>query len=185
MRFLMQYLFRPRSVGAIAPSSRFLARKMVAGVNFTQAKCIVEFGPGTGVFTQELINQRQEYTTIIAIERNAAFCEILRKRYANMANVHIINGSADKIGEYLKEYGFEKACFIVSGLPFASLPQTLSQNILTQAQLFLHEQGRFITFQYSLIRKAVIASFFPQISIVREWRNLPPAYVLYCQNLLR
>ncbi|MCL2188354.1 MAG: methyltransferase [Defluviitaleaceae bacterium] len=181
LRFIWQYITRPRSVGAIAPSSRFLARKMVQGVDFTQAKCIVEFGPGTGVFTRELIARRQEGTVIIAIERNADFCEILRKQFADIANLHIINGSADQVQAYLAERGFSHACYIVSGLPFASLPRELSEAILTQARVSLREGGQFITFQYTLLRKDLIARFFSSIEVKRELRNLPPAYVLRCK----
>jgi phospholipid N-methyltransferase len=154
---------------------------MVAGIDFSQAKCIVEFGPGTGVFTRELLQKRRADTIIIAIERNADFCEMLRKEFAGIKNLFIINGSADQVGAYLLERGFSYACCIVSGLPFASLPRELSESILTQARAFLHEKGQFITFQYTLLRKDLIAQFFPRIKITRELRNLPPAFVLECK----
>ena len=47
----------PRLVGAVAPSSRFLARKMLEGLDLKSGMRIVEFGPGTGSFTGELFHR--------------------------------------------------------------------------------------------------------------------------------
>lgn len=55
--FLFQYIVNPRTVGAILPSSRFLGDKMVKRINFAKAKYIIEYGPGTGVFTEELLEK--------------------------------------------------------------------------------------------------------------------------------
>jgi phospholipid N-methyltransferase len=54
--FLSEYLKSPRTVGAVAPSSNKLAEKMVCDLDYENAKCIVEYGPGTGVFTDKLVN---------------------------------------------------------------------------------------------------------------------------------
>ena len=53
--FLSQYITNPRSIGAVLPSSKFLADKMVESIDFKKAKYIVEYGPGTGVFTNKLL----------------------------------------------------------------------------------------------------------------------------------
>ncbi len=49
--FLLEYIKNPSKVGAIAPSSRYLADGMIQSIDFNSAECIVEYGPGTGVFT--------------------------------------------------------------------------------------------------------------------------------------
>ncbi|MCL2603209.1 MAG: methyltransferase [Defluviitaleaceae bacterium] len=179
-KFVKLYLSKPRSVGAIAPSSRFLARKMVAPIDFGRARCIVEFGPGTGVFTEQILKRRNAETFVMIIERNKDFCETLHRRYATVPNLRIVNGSAEKIGTYLSEQGIPHADYIVSGLPFASLPKEVSEGILTQACKHLRGEGRFITFQYTLLKKDLIARHFGTVQITREVRNLPPAYVLSC-----
>ena len=53
--FLLQYITHPRTVGAIIPSSKNLSRKMIANIDFNKCKCIVELGPGTGVFTERIL----------------------------------------------------------------------------------------------------------------------------------
>jgi len=181
LSFILQYATAPRSVGAVAPSSRYLARKMIHAIDFETAQCIVEFGPGTGVFTQEILRQRRLGTVVIIIERNADFCAQLRKKFADEQELHIIEGMAEQIGEYLHSMGFSHADYIVSGLPFTTLPAETGNAILTQAKNHLYKEGRFITFQYSLLRKSQINRHFHSIEVTREWRNLPPAYVLSCR----
>ena len=48
--FLHEFIKHPKHTGAIAPSSKILARKMVDVIDFHRAKCIVELGPGTGFY---------------------------------------------------------------------------------------------------------------------------------------
>lgn len=174
----MQYITNPRTTGAVLPSSRYLARKMVENINFDAARCIVEYGPGTGVFTKKIIAARLENTALILIERNKQFCNMLKEKYENQPNLHIINDSAENTGKHLLECGFEQADFIISGLPFASLPQEISENILAQTRDFLSPNGCFITFQYTLFKKKIFLQHFSKIKLKREIRNIPPAYVL-------
>lgn len=77
--FFNQYIQGPRWIGAIAPSSKYLAAKMVKDIAFDRASCIVEYGPGTGVFTEMMLANIQSGTLLILIENNARFCQLLRK----------------------------------------------------------------------------------------------------------
>ena len=94
----------------------------------------------------------------------------------------VINDTAEQVGKYLNMYSFQKADYILSGLPFASLPADVSKNILEETQKHLAIGGKFITFQYTLLRKDFIARHFCDVSISREFRNVPPAYVLCCTD---
>ena len=73
LSFIYQFFINPRSVGAIWPSSKFLANKMVQGINFQDAKNIVEFGPGTGAFTEKILERTSSNKTIVLIESNRGF----------------------------------------------------------------------------------------------------------------
>ncbi len=183
-RFLAQYIRNIRTVGAVAPSSRFLADKMVESIDFSTAKLIVQFGPGTGSFTQMLLACRREGTSLVLIEFNTAFYQTLLQKYGDEKGVYVYNGTAEDVDGILRQFGLPaKVDYIVSGLPFASLPQKQSHAILQRAQAILKPGGLFITFQYTLLKKAFLASYFDEITVTREWRNIPPAYVLACQNL--
>ena len=181
LKFLLQYIFKPRTVGAVLPSSKKLAKKMVESIDFGTAKCIVEYGPGTGVFTEQILAKRLPDTTVILFEMNDEFCNLLARRFGTMQNVNIVNGSAVNVGAKLTELGLRYADYVVSGLPFASLPHEVTVNVLSQTKEHLAPGGQFITFQYSLLKRGTIGRFFPNIETVRELRNVPPAYVLRCR----
>ena len=180
IKFMLQYLTKPRSVGAVLPSSKYLARKMVLQVDFENAACIVEYGPGTGVFTDEMLGRRKPGTHLLLLERNPEFARKLAKKYENTQNLTVINDTAEQIGKYLNMYSIQKADYILSGLPFASMPQEVSENILRETKKYLRDGGKFVTFQYTLFRKGFFSKHFGEISITHEIRNIPPAYVLCC-----
>ncbi|KMY50106.1 class I SAM-dependent methyltransferase [Peribacillus loiseleuriae] len=180
--FIFQYMLNPREVGAVLPSSKYLAEKMVEGVDFHNAKYIVEFGPGTGVFTDKIIKSRIQHTVVMLIESNTEFCALLKEKYKDEKNLIIINGSVEDIDKYTKDFNIPYLDYVVSGLPFASLPKNVSSTILIKTKKLLRKNGVFITFQYTLIKKDFIHHYFKHIHLTREYRNMPPAYVFRCSN---
>jgi len=182
MHFIQEYMRHPRAVGAIMPSSKSLAKKMMKPIPFKEITCIIEYGPGTGVFTEEVVQNKRKDTIFLAIEANETFYNILKKKYGHIENVYIIHGSAENISDYSKQYGIEKVDYIVSGLPFTSLPGTISTQILHETECLLGPEGKFITFQYSKVKRSFFESFFTTIQYEKVYRNVPPAYVFVCNN---
>lgn len=180
--FIKQYLKNPRIVGAVAPSSEKLAYKMVEDINFSNASCIVEYGPGTGVFTEKILNKKNDSTIFIAIEYNKDFYELLKDKFKDEKNFILINSSAENLKEYLNKYNIGKVDYIVSGLPFASLPDAMSNRIVKATKEILKDKGEFITFQYTLFKIKLFKSYFSNIKSKKVFFNLPPAYVLKCKN---
>ena len=181
-KFLIEYLKSPRTIGAVAPSSRKLAEKMADNIDYEKAKCIVEYGPGTGVFTERLMRKIKKHTLLMLIEYNEDFCRQLEEKYSAYSNVIIINDSAENIDKHLEKYNVKEVDYVVSGLPFASLPKNMSNKILEKTKDILQKNGLFITFQYTLFKKGYIGSYFEDINCERVMLNIPPAYVLTCQN---
>lgn len=180
--FLNEFVKFPRNTGAIAPSSNKLARKMIDSILFNEAKVIVELGPGTGVFTKEIMKQKKKETLLILIEINENFYRNLQKKYEHDETVQVFHGSAENIREYMTELNIEAIDYVLSGLPFTSLPLDVSKRILENSKELLVPKGKFITFQYSLVKKAFIQGYFPSISAKKVWLNFPPAFVLSCKN---
>ncbi|MFB5760541.1 class I SAM-dependent methyltransferase [Paenibacillus medicaginis] len=182
LSFLKQYITKPRTVGALLPSSKYLASKMVDNIDFNQASYIVEYGPGTGVFTEKIIKNRKESTIVLLFESNKTFYNLLKEKFEHERNLHIINDSAEHLEKYMIKYEMPWVDYFISGLPFASLPQSVSSNILRLTQMHLRQGGSFITFQYTLLKKDLIGHYFNKINIKRELRNIPPAYVFCCSQ---
>jgi len=181
-RFISQYIKNPRYIGAIAPSGKLLARKMTEPISFNRCRCIVEYGPGTGVFTRELVKQRYKGTIIILLEKNQLFYNQLVKEFKNEKNMYIYNTDARNINSVLKKLGLSYADYIISGLPFSSLPESVSVEILSETRKAIGSTGRFITFQYSLFKINFFRRFFKIEKYVYEFFNLPPAYVITMCN---
>ncbi|MFD0048094.1 class I SAM-dependent methyltransferase [Actinomycetes bacterium NPDC127524] len=182
IKFFLQYLFFPRKIGAVLPSSDYLAEKMVETVDFKSAKYIVEYGAGTGVFTDKIMKYRNADTIVMLFESNEVFYKILKEKYKSKNNLIIVNDTAENIDKYIKKYNFPFIDYVISGLPFASLPKDVSNVILNKTRKLLKHRGKFITFQYTLFKKILFDQYFEQINIKREYRNVPPAFVLSCQN---
>ena len=180
--FLYQFLTNPKSVGAILPSSSLLGDKMIEKINFKKAKYIVEYGPGTGVFTEKLIKKRDPKTVLLLVENNKEFYTLLKEKYKEQNNVFIVNGSAEYIERYLREFDIPYVDYVVSGLPFSSLPTNVSSEILLNTTKVLKEGGRFITFQYTKVKKGFINHYFAKIDVKKEYRNFPPAYIFSCST---
>ena len=169
-------------MGAVAPSGPGLAHRMVEGIDFKTARTIVEYGPGTGVFTDRIIRRKRDETHLMMIERNGRFHKKLTRRYAGAKNVHVIHGSAEEVQGFLDECGLATPEYILSGLPFSSLPGTVSESILETTRRILGTEGRFIAFQYSKYRLGFFERHFSHITLRRVFLNIPPAYVLTCTN---
>lgn len=182
LSFLKQYITKPRTVGAILPSSKYLAKRMIENIDFKSASCIVEYGPGTGAFSEKMIKRRRKETIMLLFESNIEFYNLLKEKYNDEPNVYIIDDSAEYVGKYLEKYDIPYIDYIVSGLPFASLPNDVSSDILKQTKKYLKEDGKFITFQYTLLKKDFIEQYFNEVNIKREFRNVPPAYIFCCNQ---
>lgn len=178
--FFYQFIVNPKSIGAILPSSSFLGDKMIEKINFKEAKYIVEYGPGTGVFTEKLINKIQPSTSILLVENNLKFYSLLKEKYKETVNVYVKYGSAENIQYYMEEYNIPYVDYVISGLPFSSLPCNISYKILLNTTKILKEDGLLITFQYSKLKVAFFKHFFAKLELKREFRNCPPAYIFTC-----
>lgn len=182
-RFVGEFLKAPGSIGAIAPSSPQLADSITEAAGVSQARVIVELGPGTGALSAAILRKKQPDATYFAIEANASFVEEMKHRYPD---VPVHHDSAVAIRRYLTAAGHTSCDCIVSGLPFATFPDGLQDDLLTAIGEALGPGGRFATFAYwqgLLVRQGRrfrrrLHSEFPHVSRTPTvWRNMPPAFV--------
>lgn len=184
LTFFGRFLRNPRQVGALAPSSRALAREMISGLSLSHATRIVELGPGTGVFTREVIDALPVGARFLAVDIDPHFCERLSARWPSL---DCECGSAADLGRMLDARKWGGADYILSGLPFASLPTDLSRAIFAAVQHALVPGGTFTTFQYihayptpgaAAFRREMAARFGTMASRRVVLGNVPPAFVM-------
>ena len=78
-KFFRQFLENPSKTGAVAPSSKELANLIADVANLDSVSTLIEFGPGTGVITEEIMQRISEDTTFFALEINPKFVELTKK----------------------------------------------------------------------------------------------------------
>ena len=181
---LGRFVRSPRTVGAVAPSSRALAEEMVQGLDLSGSVNVVELGPGTGVVTRAIAERLGPDAHALAVDVEPAFVAAISRRFPR---VEAVCGSAAALPALLRERGMFPATHIISGLPFASLSAEVTTTILDAIVESLARGGTFTTFQYvngyptplaKAFRRAMNERMGAAASRRVVWRNFPPAYVL-------
>jgi len=187
-RFMGAFLRRPVSVGALSPSSRWLARAMVEDCALSTAEVVVELGPGTGAFTREILAEIGKQTTFFAVELSPLFTRSLRRRYPTLI---VYNDSAERLLDYLARHEKTAVNHIFCGLPWASLPLDVQERVFDAIVGALAPGGTFCTFGYLHARRLPNAIRFRQrleghfsevACSTPVWRNFPPAFIYRCRK---
>ena len=188
VQFLKNFILHPNRTGAIAPSTQGLAELITDSADLSNARVVVELGPGTGVFTEQILQKIPKDGTFLAIEANADFAQTTRARCPAAVVQH---DSAVNLKSLLEQTGFSHCDRIVSGLPWASFPDELQDKLLAAIDESLASGGRFLTFAYVFgiflpagrKFKKKLERVFRHVQMTRVvWLNLPPAFVYVAQK---
>ena len=170
-----------KMVGSIRPSSKYLMNKMLENIDFNTARVIVELGPGTGVFTYEILKRMSHDSVLLVFELNQGFMRTLRKNIKDKRAIFIYD-SAEKIQEYIQKHELGKADAIISSLPLYNFPQELRDTIVNNSFDALKDTGKYIQFQYTKQAKKMLQAKFNTVSISFTPLNFPPAFVYTCDK---
>lgn len=181
--FIKQLLANPANTGAVAPSSSRLARRIVEFAQPRSDAVIVEFGPGTGVFTQEILHSLLPGQRFFAIEVNPDFVASLSREYPGL---HVHLGCASDLPDFCKKENVKSVDCVISGLPWANFPDALQRKILGNMLEVMPKGAAFVTFAYlqGLVMpsgknfKRNLKEHFSEVECSGViWRNLPPAII--------
>lgn len=176
LKFIGQWLKNPLQTGAIMPSGKELAALMVRDVVPNVGR-VIEFGGGTGAFTQALLDQGVPPTQLEVVEINPDFAANLRKRFSGAT---VIEASAAALTGHVAG-ALGSYAYVVSGLPLLSIPKPVREAIIAQAFELLSPEGALIQFSYSPrcpVSKAVLSAHgLVAERIGSTSKNIPPAYV--------
>lgn len=180
LSFLKQWARNPRELGSVTPSSRFLTREVVDRIDFTRARHIAELGPGTGVFTQEILGRLAPDGKVLAVDTNAGFVEHLRREISDR-RLQVVQASAERIDELVREAGWPEVDVVVSGIPYSLLPKPVMRGILEATRRALGEDGLFVGYQYSRMLRPHLLDVFGNVHYRSVLLNVPPAFVYTCR----
>lgn len=182
IEFLRESIRNLRSMGSVAPSSRFLCRAVANKIDPLKAKVVIELGPGDGVITRFILNRLSPDARLIIFEINPVFVEKIRANFQD-PRMTIIHDSAENMGEHFRSLGIQEVDYIVSGIPFVMLPESLTTRISTECKSWLREGGKFIQFHYSPLLLRLYRSIFGNLNVEIVALNIPPAIVVSCEKL--
>ena len=180
LRFFRSFLSNPRAVGAVLPTSQRTVRDMLDMANFAQARCVVELGAGTGVYTEEVLKRLRPDGRFLAFEIDPDLVSTLSERIEDQ-RLQVINDSAENLEDYL---GGEKVDIIVSAIPYTSLPAPVKQSVYRQITRVLAPEGVMILIQYSTFVQRDLERIFASVRRRISPLNVPPAFLFRCSTPL-
>ncbi|MGZ8282857.1 MAG: class I SAM-dependent methyltransferase [Allosphingosinicella sp.] len=176
--FLRGFIKHPVMVGSVIPSSKAVIDKMLEPVDWANCKLFVEYGPGVGTFTEHVLQRMAPDATLIAIDTNADFTRFLRRKFADN-RLFAITGSAADVRQIMADCGFEHADYVLSGLPFSTLPPGVGLQIAEQTAAALRPGGAFLVYQFSPKVREFLTPYFDRIDRGFEWVNIPPCQLFW------
>ena len=175
LAFFQGFLERPKEVGSIIPSSRFLERRIIRSAEVSQAQLVVELGPGTGGTTRALLCAMRPDARLLAIEINPRFVEVLRRTRDPRLTVH--QGDAAEITRALEAHRLGPPDVILSGIPFSTIKQHAGLQILRSVYDSLEAGGVFLAYQVRDRVEGLGHAVFGPAQVQTEILNLPPMRV--------
>lgn len=176
--FFSGFLKHPVMVGSIMPSSAKLIRKMLDPVDWSSCKLFVEYGPGVGTFCRPILDRMAPDATLIAIDTNPDFIDYLRQTIVD-PRFAAVAGSAAEVEAIVADHGFANADYVLSGLPFSTLPAQVGPAIAQATHDVLRIGGAFLVYQFSPKVKDFLTPHFDAIDHDMEWWNVPPAQLYW------
>ncbi len=177
-QFLRGFLKNPVMVGSVIPSSKVLIDKMLGPVHWDEVRLFVEYGPGVGTFTRPVLDRLPPDARLIAIDTNPDFIDYLKKDIGDERLIPV-TGSAADVQKIITAHGFEHADYVLSGLPFSTLPPGIGAAIGEATARVVRPGGAFLVYQFSPKVRDFIAPHFERIDRGFEWINVPPATLFW------
>lgn len=180
LRFGRTFFTAPAMLGSVIPSSRFLVRRTLAQIDWSRADLIVEYGPGLGTFTGEILERLRPSGRLVVFETHPDFVRHLRRDLAD-PRLEVVHGSAEEVDDALRDRGCGPADYVLSGIPFSLMPDEVRDTILARTRAVLDPTGAFLVYQFSPSIGTHLRDFFSDVRWKIEPRNFLPAMIFRCR----
>jgi phospholipid N-methyltransferase len=177
--FAQNFFKHPRMLGSLIPSSRFLVNQLLKQIEWQRADLIVEYGPGVGTFTGEILERMHAGATLVVLEMNPDFVAYLREHFTDPRLI-VAEASAGDVETVLAAHGLERADYIISGIPFSTIAPEERASILEATRRALVPGGEFLVYQFSGRILPLLKVQFRDVRTDFEPLNILPARLFYC-----
>ena len=176
--FFEGFLEHPVMVGSIIPSSRFTVAKMLGPVKWDECRVFVEYGPGIGTFCRPVLSKLRRDGQLIVIDTNPLYIDYL-KRTITDSRFSAVLGSAHEVEEIVRAHGHDHADYVLSGLPFSTLPDGIGAEIAAATHRILRPGGAFLVYQFTAAAREFMARHFSRIDQGFEFWNVLPCKLFW------
>jgi len=171
----IKLFLKDKMVAAVVPTSSFGVKKLCRAIDFKKDIVIVEYGPGSGVFTKYLLHNMNAESRIIAIESNSNFVNILKE--IKDSRLLVFNDKVQNLNEILEKLDKPAIDYIISGIPFSYIKEDLKMRIIKNTYESLAKGGKFLVYQYSNHIKKYLSKYFQSINSTFEILNIPTLFI--------
>lgn len=180
--FFTKFLRQGKAIASFVPSSRWLARAVVGGIDFASARCVVELGAGTGPITAELLRLAPPQCRVLIVERDPDFCRRLRERFPG---ADVAEADAGELDRLLDERELSSVDHVLCGLPLPSFTPALRDRVLNVVHCRLRPEGTFRQLTHMpWVYFPMYARYFADVRFRLVLRNFPPAGFYVCHRRL-
>lgn len=172
----IKVFLKDRYVGALFPTSQAVIKRICSKIDFENVNALVEYGPGNGVITLELLKRMKPNAKLFAIETNEDFLNVLHG--INDKRLHIIAGSAGDADKLLDAFNVTSVDCVLSGIPFTFFKPEIRNEILAQTHKLIRLGGKCILYQHSALMKKYLKAHFGNANVSIVLRSIPPMFVL-------
>jgi phospholipid N-methyltransferase len=176
--FFEGFVRHPVMVGSIIPSSRFTIAKMLAPVRWDECRLFVEYGPGVGTFCRPVLDRLRRDGTLLVIDTNPLYIDYLRATITDSRFIAVLGSAAD-VEEIVRAHGHDHADFVLSGLPFSTLPDGTGPAIAAATARVLRPGGAFLVYQFTAKARVFMERHFKRIDSGFELWNVLPCFLFW------
>ena len=177
--FARNFFKHPAMLGSLIPSSRFLIDQVLQHVDWDRARVFVEYGPGVGTFTREILERMHPDARLIGLELNRDFATFLAESIHD-PRFRVVHGSASEVKQALADEDLHAADYVLSGIPFTTIPAEIRETILADTREVLGDHGRFLVYQFTRNVLPYLKESFDEVEREFEPLNVLPAFVFSC-----
>ncbi len=176
--FFKGFLKHPVMVGSVIPSTDTLIDNMLSKTDWSNCKLFVEYGPGVGTFSKKILEQLAPDASYIAIDLNPDFVEYLQDTIIDPRFTAVLGSAAD-VEQIVRDSGHTQADYVLSGLPFSTLPTGVGAAIAAATHRILRSGGAFLVYQYRPKVRDFLDPHFSRIDGAIEFWNIPPCFLFW------
>lgn len=177
--FARNFFKNPRMLGSVIPSSRYLVEDLLRDIEWATARVLVEYGPGVGTITGEILKRMRPDARLLVFEVNDEFVRVLTRRFDD-PRLRVVHRSAADIAAVLSEMHLGPADYVISGIPFSMMSEPARRHVIQSTRAALRDGGVFIVYQFSGRVLPYLEKAFGRVHQLFEPLNILPARVFHC-----